>query len=365
MRKWAALTMAAAMTAGLTACGGSTTTTTDTAAAEEAKKTTEAAANAETIEASGETYSGSAYNFQLGHIGAEGSIEESVAKRFAELAGEKSDGKIQIEVFGNSQMGGLGDLVDAIRYDTLDFALFASGNLESYNPKGTILGVPYLFSGYEHVEAFYQTDEWKAVTEEIARDTNAMDLGDFHTGFRDILSNKEIKNAADMKGLSVRVPEAPSFVKTFAALGCNTTTLPATDVYQALQTGLVEATEAAPSYMRSMNYHEVSKYCIVTNHIYTGNSIYVSKSKFDSLDAEAQAVIKEAAATTAEEAWALVADQDEAAMQAFTDAGVELVNPDLDSFKAAMTDVWGELFINPVEGGQALIDAALACDSAK
>ena len=308
-----------------------------------------------------EGYSGGSYNLQLGHIGAEGSIEDVVTKRFVELVSEKSEGKITITAFGNSQMGGLNDLVDALRYGTLDFALFATGNLESFDAHGTILGVPYLFSDYAHVERFYKSEAWAQVVADLAATTGCIDLGDFHTGFRDILSNVEIHTPEDMKGLSIRVPEAPSFVKTFGALGCNTTALPATDVYQALQTGLVQATEAAPSYMLSMNYHDVSKYCIVSNHIYTGNSIFASQMTFDGLDESAQNVIREAGAQAAEEVLAIVGEQDAAAMAAFEAAGVTLINPDLDAFKAAMTDVWDALFIQAVSNGQELIDAVLAC----
>jgi len=366
MKKAFSAVLAGIMALSLAACSSgtaaSTTAAPATTTAAPAAAAAPASAAAETEVPAAEGYSGPSYSFQLGHIGAEGSIEDFISNRFAELVKEKSGGKIEITVFGNSQLGGLSDLCDALRYDTLEFALFAAGNLEGVNPKGTILGVPYLFSGYEHVEKFYQSDAWKGVVKEIADATNCLDLADFHTGFRDILSNVEIKSAADMKGLQIRVPEAPSFVKTFGALGCNTTALPATDVYQALQTGLVQATEAAPSYMLSMNYHEVSKYCILTNHIYTGNSIFVSQSKFNSLDPAAQALISEAAQKAAEEALASVAEQDENAMKKFQEAGVTLVEPDLDSFKAAMTDVWGDLFINAVDGGQELVDAVLACD---
>lgn len=356
MKRIISLALCAGMLFTLAACGGSASST---AASSAASSASESAAAGDTA-----NYTGGTYTLQMGHIGAEGSVEDVVATRFAELVDEMSGGSIEISVFGNSQMGGLNDLVDALRYDTLDLALFAAGNLESIYPEGTILGVPYLFSSYEHVEAFYQSEAWAGIVEEMAAQTNCLDLGDFHTGFRDILSNVEINSADDMKGLSIRVPEAPSFVKTFGALGCNTTTLPATDVYQGLQTGLVEATEAAPSYMASMNYHDVAKYCIVTNHIYTGNSIFVSQSKLDSLDEQAQQVIRSAAAQAAQEALAIVAEQDDEALAAFEEAGVAIVHPDLDSFKAAMTDVWGELFIEPIDGGQELIDAALACDPA-
>ena len=359
MKKLIALVLCTGMLLSLAACGGTASSTDSPApAAETAESSAESAQGSDGQDG----YTGDTYTLQMGHIGAEGSIEDVVSTRFAELVDEMSGGSIEISVFGNSQMGGLTDLVDALRYDTLDLALFAAGNLESIYAKGTILGVPYLFSSYEHVEAFYQTEAWRNVVAEMADETNCLDLGDFHTGFRDILSNVEINHAEDMKGLSIRVPEAPSFVKTFGALGCNTTTLPATDVYQALQTGLVEATEAAPSYMVSMNYHDVSKYCIVTNHIYTGNSIFISQSKLNSMDKEAQQVIRAAAAQAAEEALSIVAEQDEEALATFAEAGVTIVEPDLASFKAAMTDVWGELFTDTVEGGQELLDAALACE---
>ncbi len=307
-------------------------------------------------------YAGPECSFQLGHVGADGSIEDMVSKRFAQLVNEKSGGKIEITIYGNSQMGGLVDLVDAIRYDTLDFALFAMGNAESYFPKSSIEGMPYLFSGYGHVEAFYNSGVYGELCDEFAAATNIRELGSFHTGFRDILSNKEIQSAEDMKGLSIRVPEAPLFVKTFSALGCNTVTLPGADVFQALQTGLVQATEAAPSYMVSMNYQEVSKYCIVTNHVYTGNSIFTSENKLKGMDPAAAAVVKEAAAQASQEAWEIVAEQDEAALSAMEAAGVTVIHPDMDSFQKVMTGIMGELGVESIDGGQELMDAIRACD---
>ncbi|MDO4620691.1 MAG: TRAP transporter substrate-binding protein [Lachnospiraceae bacterium] len=301
-------------------------------------------------------YEGPEYSLQLGHIGAEGSIEDTVANRFTELVSEKSGGKIDVTIYGNSQMGGLNDLVDALRYNTLDMAIFAMGNAESYFPKSTVIALPYLFSGYDHVEAFYESDAYAALRDELAETTNLRELGAFHVGFRVILGNKKIEKAEDLKGITMRVPEAPAFVTTFGALGCNTIALPASEVYQALQTGLIEATEAAPTYMLSMNYQEVSKYCSVTNHIYTGNGLYISQSKLDSLDPAAAEVVKEAAEQASKEAWAIVADETDAAMKAFEDSGVEVIDVDLESFTSVMTDVWTALKVDDIEGGRELLE---------
>jgi TRAP-type C4-dicarboxylate transport system substrate-binding protein len=98
-------------------------------------------------------YDGPSYNLQFGHIAAEGALEDTVAKRFKELVEEASDGKIQITLYGNSQMGGLTELVDALRYDTLDLAIFTQGNAQSYFPKAALWALPYQISSYEHAEA--------------------------------------------------------------------------------------------------------------------------------------------------------------------------------------------------------------------
>lgn len=377
--KTLALALSIAMAASLAGCGtgsfssssteagsadSATTAASDSAGTAQTEKSDDASADSSS-NAEASEYTGESYEFQLGHIGNDGSNEDLVAKKFAELVDQKSGGKIKITIFGNAQMGGLTDLVDAIRYDTIDFAFFATGNLESYDTIGTILGLPYLFSGYDHVEAFYQTDTWKKITDQLAEETNALDLADFHSGFRDILSNVEINNADDMKGLEIRIPEAPSFVKSFGALGCNTTTLAASEVYQALQTGLVEATEAAPVYMESMNYHEVTKYCIRTNHMYTGNSVFMSQKKFDSLSEDAQNIIRESAQEAAAITYDSVEESDEEAFKVFEEKGLQIIDPDLDSFKSAMTDVWNELYISVVPDGQAIVDEVLSIDPEK
>ncbi|MGE4354350.1 MAG: TRAP transporter substrate-binding protein DctP [Oscillospiraceae bacterium] len=352
MKKLLAIMSAAILLLSLSACGSSNVP----------ESASPGSASPDTEPPASETgYSGQTYTLQLGHVGAEGSIEETVAERFADLVSEKSGGKIQVTIYGNSQMGGLSDLVDAVRYNTIDFAIFAMGNAESYFPKATIMGLPYLFKDYAQVESFYESDTYADLCDDFASETNIRELGSFHTGFRDILSNVKIENADDMKGLAIRVPEAPMFVKTFGALGCNTVTLSAADVYQALKTGLVEATEAAPSYMVSMNYHEVAKYCILTNHIYTGNSIFAPQDKLDQMDPAAVEIIKAAAEQATHEAWSIVSDETDKALSTMEDAGVEMVTPDLESFKGIMTDIWAELFTDSVDGGKDLIDAVLAC----
>lgn len=224
------------------------------------------------------------------------------------------------------------------------------------------MALPYLFTSYEHVEAYFESDAYAQLCEEFKEATNIQELGTFHAGFRNILSNVEIHSADDMQGLMIRVPEVPSFVTTFGALGCNTTTLAATDVYQALQTGMVEATEAALSYMRSMNYQDVTKYCIMTNHIYNCNSIYINADKLASMDEAAATIIQECAKEASKAVWESVYEQDEESIAAFEEAGLEIIEPDLDSFRALMVDVWAELYTDVVDGGQEALDAALACD---
>lgn len=124
-KKLTSLLLAGSMLMTLTACGGDTTSSNASAESQGSGAS-----------ASDESYTGPEYAFQLGHVGAEGSIEDEVTNLFKEMVEEKSGGKITIEIFGNSQMGGLSDLVDAVRYDTLDLAVFGLGNAESLFPKG-------------------------------------------------------------------------------------------------------------------------------------------------------------------------------------------------------------------------------------
>jgi len=353
MKKFLATILAASMALSLAACGGS---------AELAAPAQPAEAPAQSEEAPAEAgYTGASYALQLGHIGAEGSAEDIVANRFKELVEAETDGKITVEVFGNSQMGGLNDMCDALRYDTLDMCI-SNMAYNSYVPRVDVISLPYLFSNNEHLEAYLESDSYQAMCDEVAEKCNAKTLGTINTGFRVILSNKKIKTADDMNGIAIRVPEAPAFVKTFSALGCNTTILPATDVYQALQTGLVTATEANPVFMVSMNYHEVSKYCVLTNHIATTNNLMISASKYDSMDAEAQAILDEAAKTAVAEANTLVQEQADEAYAAMEAAGVTMVEPDSNSFKTVMQNVWPELGVDDMEGGREMLEEILALD---
>ena len=304
-------------------------------------------------------YEGPEYSLQLGHAGAEDSLEDITSTRFAELVDEMSDGKISVEIFGNAQMGGLADLVDAIRYDTLDIAIFAVTDADSYYPAADVITLPYLFDSFDHVEKFYDSDIYGGMMDDFASQTNCRELSSFHAGFRCILSNKEINTASDMEGLTIRVPEIQSYLSTFGALGCNTVVLPASEVYQGLSTGLIEATEAAPSYMRTQNYFDQTDYFIESRHIYCGNSLMMSQSKLDGMDETAVEVLEEAAKQAAEESRDAAEEEDTKAVAVFEEAGLKHIVPDKESFQNAMADVWTELLAN-VDGGQELVDQILA-----
>ena len=314
---------------------------------------------AASFSASAFAYEGSEYSLQLGHAGAEGSLEDITSTRFAELVDEMSDGKISVEIFGNAQMGGLSDLVDAIRYDTLDIAIFAVTDADNYFPAADVITLPYLFDSFDHVEKYYDSDIYEDMMDEFASQTNCRELSSFHAGFRCILSNKEINTASEMKGLTIRVPEIQSYLLTFGALGCNTVVLPASEVYQGLSTGLIEATEAAPSYMKTQNYFDQTDYFIESRHIYCGNSLMMSQSKLDSMDETAVEVLGEAAKQAAKESREIAEEEDAKAVESFEEAGLKHIVPDKKSFQNAMSDVWTELLAN-VEGGQELVDQILA-----
>lgn len=365
-KKLLAMLLMVTVVFGLAACGSAETPSANTSDQEKetAPETPDSAADAEApgSDTAAAGYDGPEYTLQFGHIGAEGSIEDKFSLRFKELIEEKSNGKIKIDIFGNSQQGSLSDLFDAIRYETLDIAIFAITDADNYYPKADLISLPYIFNSFEHVEAFYNSDVYADMCDEFAAETNCREMSSFHAGFRCILSNKEIHEAKDMEGLVIRVPEIQSYVSTFGALGCNTISLPASEVYQGLSTGLVEATEAAPSFMRSQNYHDQSKYCILSRHIYCGNSMYMSQSKLDGMDAAAVELLKEASQEAAQYAREIAEEEDASALQAFEDAGVQLIEPDRESFQAAMSDVWNELVLDKLDNGQELIQKIQACD---
>ncbi len=220
-------------------------------------------------------------------------------KHFESIVEARSNGEIDVQVFGNGQLGSEVETAKAAqRGTTVQATLISSGAMSSFFPDYQIVTTPFLFPDYRIARAYFD-GEWHAnfmrgtIKASGLRYLGTLDDGG---GFVAFTNNKRlIRTMADLKGLKIRVEENPAHIATMKALGASATPLPWGEVLTALGTGLADGQFNAPGISLAFKLWEVNQFTTLSGHVYNSISLMVSEKWFQKLPAPHKALIVEAA----------------------------------------------------------------------
>ena len=259
-------------------------------------------------------------------------------EEFAKLVEQKSKGEIAIRVFGGGQLGAERDYLEGLQLGTIDMAISGPGVMANFDPLIGIFDLPFLYKNYAFANTVMDGPVGAKVFESFAKTARIKILASAGQGFRFVLTKKAVVNSMeDLKGVKIRTPEAPTFVRTFQLIGANPTPVAWPETYSALEAGVVDGMEGTPEIMVGAKMYELAKNCARTNHIMATLQLIMSMKTWSSLDADQQKIISEAA----NEVW--VKKQRNTAEQGNVDAekklaslGVKFTDPNLEPFKKAV-----------------------------
>lgn len=273
----------------------------------------------------------------LSHVNAPNDLIHLAAEKFAAAVAERTNGALTIVVHPASSLAGLRDGVEGVRLGTIDIAIADSGTLGNWIPEMGFFSLPFMFDDFAHERRVLAgpVGDWRR---QKVREVLAAELiASAPIGQRIMVSRTPIATPADIKGLTFRVPEIPVYVRMVTELGGNPTPVPFADVYMALQTGVIEAAEGTATSAMTAKFDEVSTHASRVHHIMLDNAVVMNATRFDTLPADQQQVIKEAAAeffdgwlstqreTAEDEAWAYMAGKVEGN-----------ASPDREAFRRAL-----------------------------
>ncbi len=223
-----------------------------------------------------------------------------------------SNGRVELQVFANGQMGSDTDLLSQIRAGGVDFYPMDCGILSTLVPVASIVSIGYAFKGYDQVWAALDGELGKHIREAIGKTgLVAMDKI-WDNGFRQITSSsKPITAPSDLKGFKIRVLVSPLWTSMFKALGASPTSINLNEVYSALQTRVVEGQENPLVLIKSNRFNEVQKYCSLTSHLWSGFWLLASGRTWARLPKDLQEIVARNI-----NAGALLQRQDSAALSA-------------------------------------------------
>lgn len=263
-------------------------------------------------------------------------------KILAKLAKERSNGRLNIQVFHSRQLGEEKDTLEQTRFGVIDMNRTNFAPLNNLVPETVIPGLPFLFRDEKHMHTVMDG----AIGQEILAGTEKhglIGLCCYDSGARSMYNrNKPINTPDDMRGMKVRVQQSDLWLAMMRALGSNPTPLPAGEIYSALQTGVVEGAENNYPTYQAQRHFEVAKFYSVTEHSMSPEILVMSKRSYDKLPKELQTIIREAARDSVPEMRKLWVARSETAKNEVVAAGTKINTVDKASFEKAMAPVYDQ-----------------------
>jgi tripartite ATP-independent transporter DctP family solute receptor len=294
---------------------------------------------------------------KFGHVGEPGSLFDQSAQEFAKRANAKLAGKAKVTVYGSSQLGGDSELLKKLKLGTVDLAL-PSTVMSSQVPAFGLFEMPYLVKNRDHM-AKIRDQVVNPTLVPIAEKAGYRIIGIWENGFRQITNNKHpINKPDDLKGIKLRVPGGTWRVKMFKAYGANPSPLAFSEVFVALQTGVMDGEENPLAQIYPARFYEVQKYLSMTGHVYTPAYVTAGAS-WSRLSPEIQKILSDTAKEMQPEVYKIAAGLDDSLFKKLKDAGMQINEADKDAFIAASKPIYEE-FAKSVPGGKDLIDKSLA-----
>lgn len=280
--------------------------------------------------------------FKLAENQPEGNPITDGMYKFAELAKEYTGGTVTIDVYPNGALTDEASSVDQLQLGSLDLSRVNTNSLSSTIDAFGVFAMPYLFASTEQKYIALDGDAGKLVTDTLA-DYNMVPLYFWEAGARCFYTTKTpIRGVEDLKGMKIRVQQTEQAISMVKALGAEATPMDYAEVFQGLQTGIVDGAENDFVSYYTSGHYEVAKFYSLDQHMAPPAILLMSKTSWDMMSAEQQAGVQKAAYEAA--VWQRQAMQDfqlesRAACEA---AGCEIIEVDVPSFQAAVASVYDE-----------------------
>jgi len=229
---------------------------------------------------------------KFSHVVANETPKGQAANYFKKLAEERTKGAVKVEVYPNSQLFKDKEEMEALQMGSVQMlapslAKFAPLGLKEFE----LFDLPFIFDSYEELHKVTQGPVGAKLLNKL-EGRGLIGLAYWDNGFKVMSANKPLKAPADMKGLKMRIQSSKVLDSQMRSVGAIPQVLAFSEVYQALQTGVVDGTENPPSNLYTQKMHEVQKYVTLSNHGYLGYAVLVNKKFWMGLPADIRATLE-------------------------------------------------------------------------
>lgn len=277
--------------------GGGTDTDTDT------DSTADAGAEA-TAECTEQTLT-------LGHAGSDTDPRQGASEQFKELVESGTDGRLTVEVHGNSTLGTWEEMVEGLQMGSTDVVIESLLSLESYSTLASVETAPFLYDSPEQFFEVWDGELGEEIKSSITEATGYAILGNLYRGPRHLTTKEPVTTLADLQGQTIRTPSAQTMVQTWQSLGARAEAMPWAEVYSALEQGVIDGQENPLDVAVFNDIYEVAPEITTTAHMYANYHFLMWDEALSGMCAEDQEVIREASTTVGADYTANTAAQQE------------------------------------------------------
>lgn len=242
---------------------------------------------------------------------------------FKENIERESKGEIEIKHFPNNQLGPESVVVDQIKRGTIQIAVTGS-QIKKDEPNVGLSDAPYLITSWEQAKACYDEEGRAIMSGNYEQNTGVKIAGYMVNGFREISSNRPITSLEELKGLKIRIPDNEIHVHLFEALGTNNVMMPLTEVYNALETHMIDGQENPYATILASGFHEVQSDILESRHIFAIAPLLVNGKFYNKLSDENKALLDTWLQKTVDYNWEISQKNDEDCKKALQEKGVKI-----------------------------------------
>ncbi|MDV6318149.1 TRAP transporter substrate-binding protein [Chromohalobacter sp. HP20-39] len=280
--------------------------------------------------------------------------------KFGEELKRLSDGRLTIEPHYDNALGAEREVIEGMGFGTIDAGITSTGPMGGFVDEFLLFDLPYIFENHEHAYAFLDSKYGDQLAQLAEEQMNVKFLAWMENGFRhETNSVRPIEHPSDLQGIDHRTQQSPVQIDTWEALGANATPMAWTEVYTALQQGVMESQENPLATIYDVNFYEVQDYLNMTKHVYSPAPLMMSLDLFNSFSEQDQAIIMKAAQIALPVQRKASQELEKRYLKKLEKLGMTVTHPDLAPFREAVRpviDEWAPTI------GEDLVEAAINFD---
>jgi len=230
---------------------------------------------------------------RMAHSSPVGNPTDIAAKKWIELIGQRTGGKVEVKLFPNEQLGSEKACLEGVVLGTIDISLNDAAYVADLYPIAGVFDFPFTFRDWDHYAAMLKNPIFPEMATIIEKEVGVKTLSIWIYGRRLLISKKPVRSPADAKNMKIRTPPSGLAQENARVLGGIPVTIAFSETYMGLKQGLADAAENPSTAIYDQKWYEVAKYLAMTNHVWNNEILTMSKKAWEAFTPEQQKIVRD------------------------------------------------------------------------